>query len=288
MKKADAILCSDIHLREDQPTCRTDNFWEAQWQAIDFLSNLQKENNCIVIHGGDLFHHWKPSPYLLSTTIEHLPKQFYTILGQHDIPQHALNLFNKCGVRTLEEANKLKVLETCHWGQTPSNPSINIKNKKLLVWHHLAYIVSPFPGATGGQALSLLKKYNQFDLILTGDNHKTFIETYKGRILINPGSLTRQTAIQITHKPSVFLYYATDNTINQIYIPIKKDVISRQHIQIQEKRNMRIDAFVDKLNMGWEKGISFEDNLQQFFNTNKISKKVSSIIMKAIDKEVST
>ena len=192
MKKADAILCSDIHLREDQPTCRTDNFWEAQWQAIDFLANLQKENNCIVIHGGDLFHHWKPSPYLLSTTIEHLPKQFYTILGQHDIPQHALNLFNKCGVRTLEEANKLKVLETCHWGQTPSNPSINIKNRKLLVWHHLAYIVSPFPGATGGQALSLLKKYNQFDLILTGDNHKTFIETYEGRILINPGSLTRQ------------------------------------------------------------------------------------------------
>ena len=284
MKKVDAILCSDIHLRETQPTCRTDDFWKAQWQAIDYVASLQEKYNCVVLHAGDLFHHWKPSPYLLSTTIKHLPKQFYTILGQHDLPQHSFDLFDKCGVNTLQEAGKVEVLKTCHWGQTPTKEASFLfpdEERKILVWHHMTYIVAPFPGAQGGQALSLLKKYPQFDLIVTGDNHQTFTEQYKGRLLVNPGSLTRQTAAQINHKPCVFLYRAEDNTVEQVFLPIKQGVISREHIEIEEKRDMRIQAFVERLDTEWKSGVSFEDNLEKFFNKNTVKKDVQELVWKA-------
>ncbi|KKL99820.1 hypothetical protein LCGC14_1810530, partial [marine sediment metagenome] len=86
--KPDLILTSDWHLREDTPICRTDDFWSAQWNKVDQVMALQSKYDCPILHAGDLFHHWKPSPYLLSETIDHLQgSRFYTVYGQHDLPQ---------------------------------------------------------------------------------------------------------------------------------------------------------------------------------------------------------
>jgi hypothetical protein len=75
------ILCSDMHLREDTPTCWIGDFQQEQWIAVQFINHLQKKYKCPVIHGGDLFHHWKPSPWLLRMAMKYLPDQFYTIYG---------------------------------------------------------------------------------------------------------------------------------------------------------------------------------------------------------------
>ena len=104
MKKADGILCGDLHLTEDTPICRTDNFQEAQWRKLTFIKQLQEEHDCPVLCAGDLLDFWKPSPFLLSKIIEHLPKQFYTVLGNHDLPQHSLELLEKSGIYTLQMA----------------------------------------------------------------------------------------------------------------------------------------------------------------------------------------
>ena len=101
MKNPTAILTGDWHLREDSPTCRTDDFWTTQWEKVDFVSDLQKKYNCQVIHSGDLFNHWKPSPYLLNKTMRHIPKEFYTVYGNHDLPQHNIELADKCGINVL-------------------------------------------------------------------------------------------------------------------------------------------------------------------------------------------
>ena len=81
-KKADAILMSDPHLRLDIPLCREEEeFIPAQWSKWQFIKDLQKKHDCPVLCGGDLFHFWKPSPYLITKTIEHLPARFLTIYG---------------------------------------------------------------------------------------------------------------------------------------------------------------------------------------------------------------
>ena len=78
-KTPSAIFCSDMHLREDTPTCFIGDFQKEQWDAVDFIYDLQTKYNCEVYHAGDLFHTWKSSPWLLSMATQHLPKRFFTI-----------------------------------------------------------------------------------------------------------------------------------------------------------------------------------------------------------------
>jgi predicted phosphodiesterase len=279
------ILCSDFHLREDTPTCFTGDFQKEQWLSISFVSKLQEKYQCPVMHAGDLFHNWKPSPWLLTQTIALLPKQFYTIYGQHDLPQHNWELREKSGIKTLEIAKRVKVLDGVHYGQEPKEDihiDFPISGRSILVWHHMTYINPPYPGATGGNAISILKKYSQFSLICTGDNHQSFYTEYEGRLLVNPGNLTRQVADQADFQPRVALWYADTNSIEWVNIPIQKDVISREHIEIKEQRDARIDAFISKLDGDWVAGMSFEENLEAFFVKNETRDVVKEIIYKSI------
>jgi len=298
IKIPDAILTGDWHLREDVPTCFKGDWETEQWDSVVFVADLQKKYNCPVLHAGDLFHHWKPSPWLLSKCIELFPKEFHTIFGQHDLPQHNLQLEHKSGINTLRQAGIVKVLEGCHFGQEPDSEksSFLVFSEKfikgitmwpehhILVWHHLTYLQKPFPGASGGMAEGILRKYPQFDLIVTGDNHCSFTIEYKGRRLVNTGNLTRQSAAQIDFKPCVWLWYAEDNSVEQVYLPIQEGVISREHIDSKEQRNERIDAFVEELQSDWESNMNFEDNLKKCFIKNDISKEVQSLIYQAIEK----
>jgi len=285
-KHPSLIITSDWHLREDTPVCWTGDFDEEQWNSVLFVKRLQEQYSCPVVHAGDLYHHWKPSPYLLTRTIKYLPKRFYTIYGQHCLPQHNLDLAIKSGVNTLAEAGVLEVMGQVHYGQEPADISsicAGLPTQRILVWHHMTYITPPFPGATGGNATNILKKYSQFDLIITGDNHQSFSTTYQDRLLVNPGSLTRQTADQIDFQPRVALWYAETNTIEWVNIPVAKGVISREHIDKVEERDGRIEAFISRLDKEYEVGMSFEQNLEEFFAKNDVRDSVKQIIYKAIE-----
>jgi len=288
-----AILCSDMHLREDTPICWTGDFQKEQWSTVEYIAKLQRKYNCPVIHAGDLFHHWKSSPWLLSMVFDTLPEQFYTIYGQHDLPQHNIDLESKCGLYCLTVAGRIKLLPAAHYNQLPPKEgSLYFPNRtpdrRILVWHHLTYITKPFPGASDGQADSLLRKYPQFDLIVTGDNHQSFTTEYKGRVLVNPGCMTRQKTDEAEYKPSVYLWYAEDNSVERVYLPAQEGVISREHIEVKEQRDQRIQAFISRLNDDYEADISFEENLERFFKKNKIKDSIKDIIYKAIDNEKST
>jgi predicted phosphodiesterase len=278
-KNPTAILCGDIHLREDIPVCRLDDYEKAQWRKLDFISDLQKQYNCAVLHSGDLFHHWKPSPYLIAKTIEHIPNDFITCFGNHDLPQHNLELINKCGTNVLAQVNKVKIAGV-HFGQTPTQSTI----EGVLLWHVMTFKdKEPYLGCKESNAIKLLKMYPWAKLICTGDNHQTFIEEYEGRLLVNPGSMMRMTVSQIDHKPCVFLWYAETNTVEQVFLPIEEGVVTREHIVAREQRDERIDAFISKLSGDYKTELSFQDNLTMFFNTNEVSESVKQIIYKSID-----
>jgi DNA repair exonuclease SbcCD nuclease subunit len=285
MKKPSAILTSDWHLRETTPTCRTDDFWKAQWDKVDWIAELQKQYDCPVLHAGDLFHHWKPSPFLLSATIKHLPDKFVTIYGQHDLPQHSLELKEKSGIYVLEKAGKLRVLDEASWGQKPDKGSyfLPVTERHILVWHKFTYIgKDPWPGITSPKENELLKKYPQFDLILTGDNHQPFVVEWKGRLLVNPGCLTRQRASE-THEPRIYLWYAEQNQVEKVIVPHIKEAVTNEHIEVKKERDERMDAFIDSLEMEWDEELNFEENVKQFFNRNRVRKCVKEIILKAMD-----
>jgi len=290
IKKPNLVLCSDFHLRKDTLLCWTGDFQKEQWDSVDFVRNLQSKYDCPVIVAGDLFDKWYNSNDFLTTVMQHLPNQLYVIYGQHDLPNHSIDLAYKSSIDTLAEAGKVKILDECHYGQEPNKGSLFFPNREpdrtILIWHKLAYQKPPYPEATGGNAISILKKYHQFDLIVTGDNHLPFVEEYQGRLLVNPGCLTRQSVTEMNYKPRVYLWYADTNTVEPVYIPIQENVITREHIEIKEQRDARIDAFVSSFKDDYEIGLSFEQNLEEFFNKNQIRKEVKEvkeIIYKSIE-----
>jgi DNA repair exonuclease SbcCD nuclease subunit len=292
MKKADLILTSDWHLRETTPECRTDeNYLGALMTKVWYVKKLQEEHKCPVLHAGDLFHHWKPSPYLLSLTMSYLPDQFYTIYGQHDLPQHNWQKREYSGIHALEMAGKLKVLSGTHWGQVPESSSFDIpytrtEYRAVLVWHKMVWQGKRlWPGQTDPNSLHILKKHPEYDLILTGDNHKSFVEEHDGRLLVNPGSLSRQTAEQINYQPRIYLYYANENTVRSVDVPISKDVVSRVHIERSEDRDNRISAFIEKIDGQWEAEMNFEKNLEVYFQNNPTREEVKNIIYKSIEND---
>jgi predicted phosphodiesterase len=285
----DLILTADWHLREDTPVCYIGDWIKDQWDAVDFVRVLQYKYGCPVYHSGDLFHYWKPSPDLLSEASQRIPDDFFTVAGNHDLPMHSMELIKKSGLYNLMINNKALLLELgtdaegCSWNQLPSN-NVKFNPMKVLVWHVMTYQgAEPWPGCTDPKAMKLLRKYDAYNLIVTGDNHKSFVEVYEGRLLVNPGSLTRQTAAQIDHRPSVYLYYALTNTVKRVEIPIPDNVISREHLDFASEKNARIESFISKLNSNYQVSMNFEDNLERFRKKNKVKDSIMQIIYKSIE-----
>jgi predicted phosphodiesterase len=236
--------------------------------------------------------------------MEMLPNEFYTILGNHDLPQHNLELSYKCGVNTLREAGRLDIINGIywgvntlreagrlaiingiHWGEDPeTSPQhlMSVIGRKMVMWHVMNYQgKKPWPGCTDPSSASLIRKHPGYDLILTGHNHKPFVEEHEGRLLVNPGCITRQSASEL-HAPRVYLWYAATNIVKPVYLPIEEDVITREHLDEVKARDERIDAFISSLDDNWEAQVSFADNLQIFRQANNIRKSVFEIIYKAI------
>lgn len=283
--KVDLILTADWHLREDTPVCRTDNFWNAQWQKVDQIHSLQEKYDCPVLHAGDLYHHWKPSPLLLSMTAIHLPDKFYTVVGNHDLPQHNLDLIEKTGVYNLVVGGELKWFQKAgNFGQAPGKAFV-INDTRVAVWHQFVWDGKklPWPGCDEMTAEQVLKKYPQFDLIVTGDHHKPFIYEYKGRLLVNCGCLTRQTSDYANHKPCVWLWSEKTNTAKPYYLSIEDNVVTREHLEEKENREFRLNAFIERLSDNWEVGLTFEDNLTRFIDSNRLRKSVVDLIYKSLE-----
>lgn len=283
MKRANptAILTADWHLRDTRPVCRTDNFWDAQWRKVRFIQKLQSKYGCLVIHAGDLFDHWKPSPLLLSSALLNLPEQFWTIYGNHDLPQHSLDLSHKSGVHTLISANRVSLFDGTHWEQEPSKP-LEIEGRTLLVWHIMTYTgKSPWPDCPDPPAERLLKQYPDIDLILTGHNHKSFVIEKEGRLLVNPGLITRQKANEKDYEPSVYLWYAKTNRVERVIIPYTKDVIVGQ--EQEKKREQRYQAFIRHLKSEEHQLLSFKENLERFFKQYRTVPSVKKLILEKME-----
>lgn len=316
VEKADAILTADLHLTETTPVSRTDDYIEAQAKKLQFLKELSTENdNSPIICAGDVFDRWKASPWLCSFISRNLPSGlFITVPGNHDLPMHSFKYYDKSALSLLEIVlptsfvvlknekvsinslkNRLEIFGV-YYGGTPeftlSNANIQaLSNEtpshRVLILHELIWQNKPpFWASESKTSSEIIKKYkDDFDLIITGDNHESFIVEKDGVLLVNPGSMMRMTADQINFKPKCFLYYAEENKVVPVEFPIDSKVHNFEHINKKKERDKRIAAYIEKLESNFEGGLSFKKNLQVFFDENKISKKVRDVIWEHLETE---
>lgn len=312
--KPTAILTADWHLREDVPKCRLDDFGKTLTRKVRFIKDLQDQyDNIPILVAGDLFHRSKPRAQelsvgsqdfnLLTWCFQNLPDNMIVIAGQHDLPNHNLDLIGQSNLSVLATAGKIRYrsnnldfpdyigqrigLFYFPFGRKIENcASIEDSKFNVAMVHDMIYRRNQdyFPGIeeTGKEAHALLKKYD-YNLILSGDNHTPFVLQYENKLLVNPGSIYRSTAAQKDHKPRVYLWYAEENRVEPVFIPIDENVIDTSYIEIEKQKNEKIQDFAEKLQATDELDVNFSKNIQRYFRQNRTHKRVQEVVNSCIE-----
>lgn len=299
MANATAILCADLHFRSDVPKARTDDFQEAMWNKWRTVLKLAHENNnCPILIAGDLgdkpeWPNWLLEKFISEWMNYEVP--IIVIPGQHDLPGHNIEMIDRAALGVLSAAGVVNVL-TEEWENIneifsiysfPYNFPLVEKRYKIcedtinIAMTHQLVIEgneAEWKGQNMTTAMGLLKSFPDYDLILSGDNHQSFVAEHEGRLLINPGSMMRSTAAQISHRPRVFLWYAETNTYSAHYLPIKRNVLSRDHLEKVEEKERRMDAFILSVKNRQELKLSFEDNMEAHLVDNPVTESVENKI----------
>jgi len=100
-----ALCCADLHMREDQPLARTDNYQETQWGKFLFLLSVAESYVIPVLCAGDFFHKSKVSKQFEKKIIRQIEQSeidFYILPGNHDLPYHSLEHLNNSSLGILE------------------------------------------------------------------------------------------------------------------------------------------------------------------------------------------
>lgn len=234
------LITADLHLRDTRPTCRTDDFDKAQWDKMDYIAEVIRTKDLYWLDCGDLFHNAKPSYSLLS----HLLYWFKTrrvhidaaIVGNHDLPAHNLHQLDNSGWGVILQAGYIKrwlhdgIFETFlikddyHMDIIGVNYSENLDdfkwpndtNDAALLYHDMVFKseksrIADIPGLTAVQLYGKVPFYT----IFSGHNHQSFdwdpnkgvqVDYYCKKGVFNVGSMTRQSADQMEHIPSVMLW----------------------------------------------------------------------------------
>lgn len=307
-RPADAIIVSDIHLRDDTPICRTDDFVAARTRKVAWLRDLQKKHDsCPIICGGDVFDRWEVSSALEGWALRELPDGIITVPGQHDMPQHSLALYEKSSLHVLEAAGKITVLrgDDSGKGDWQAFDKFVVKGfpfgeefmgidgdtelRRVAIIHaYVAETVPPFieRGWTPDQLLAALPGY---DLVVAGDNHAPLDYGWKDRrgcqrLVVVPGAMMRMSADEADAHPRAYLWFAEENEVLLEFFPIEVDAVSREHLERREERDARLGAFVERLDGAEvDASLSFERNVEEQMNAVGTSEVVRQIVREAVD-----
>lgn len=311
MKRKNAptcILSADWHISLRTPLCRSDDYKQAQREKIEFVTSLARKYECSILLAGDVGDGATWGDELLNWTFEFLGlssnrNEVIAVPGQHDLLYHRIDKCFSRGLGVLNRARCVRVLDAeqsfrfskgCTVYPYPYSCPIRKRTEKeveagtkmSIALIHQMVIKSQkdviWPGQVAVSAKQLLKRFPEYNLIVSGDNHQPFVVEYEGRLLVNPGSLMRITAKQIDLKPRVYLWYAKENKVEPVYLPIKKGVISRKHLEKEVERDKRLVAYVKRLKDNYEIGMSFEKNAEEYFNKNPTHESVEERVWKGI------
>ena len=285
------LCCGDLHLRATAPRYRIDNYYETQMGKLKWIFELAREESCeAILQPGDFFDSPNIPNHVLSDVLELLYKYdhntVYTVFGQHDLryrnmENSALSVVEIAG-GVVTENTILVGGRIAIYGSSWEQPIPEVLNKdavNILLMHRMVVHEKPlWPGQTDyTKAGSFMKKYSDFDLVVSGDNHQSFIwaeydkETDEwGRWLINCGSMMRMTTAQQEHKPCVWVYDTETKEAIRHFIPIEKDVFSPEAVEIKE-RNKELEAFITTLKQDRSTMLSFDDNVAELVKAEQFS-----------------
>ncbi len=290
------IACADLHLRATKPILRVEtDFLSVCLNKVKQIVDLANEHEAEILIAGDLFHSCTV-PYIVLNSVaqclSYANKNVIFVDGQHDRENHTNNFINTPILSLYYMNHNFKFLQNEHtnevWGASWKQSVIptNLKKDILLVHKCITPSKPPFFLKDAISAKDMLKKYPNFKYIVTGDYHESFMTEYKGRFLINPGSMTRMKIDQLDHEPSVYLIDTSKEKVKRIKLKVKPieevfDLSKSEKDKDFKKFQEEIKELVESLKIK-AKNPKYKHILEQVIQQSKASKSVQKIIKESM------
>lgn len=251
------LACGDLHITESTPGMRTEDdfFYEVIVPKLEWLVATANEHEATICIAGDLFDKASTRYELtnkVSSILRNAAHRPIAVPGQHDMNYHSEKMIDT-PYYTLTESGIIEdinceiihrgelVFEGAGFGVAPSTtmPQEPDDPIDVLITHFCIAEKDPPWFLTGAMsALSYLKAYPAYKLIISGDYHVPHVTKYKGRLLVNCGPLFRKEKTQIDFKPVVHLIDTADNSCKSIKIPIRAGSTAFDLDKIEKSKSM--------------------------------------------------
>lgn len=287
------LIVGDLHLTEKQPDSRMDNFEETVIQKFEFILRTAYNEECeMILSPGDFTDSptasWRFfNRIVLAQNLYNIP--IYTVYGQHDLKYRnkgntfldALSYSCK-SFEILYSGDYLIKNEAsiCGASYNEEIPDPFSGEFKILLIHKMIVEDKLWAAQEDYEYSAHFLRKHKFDLIVSGDNHKSFMATSGNRFLFNCGSMTRMRADQIDHQPICIVFDTKDRSYKEIPIPIEKDVFKSK--EFEKELNVELTSFIEGLKEQEEVGLDFVNDLDSYCKANNISEEITNEIDEAM------
>ena len=288
---------SDLHLMAKNPVARLDDITVVQFEKLKYGLDWAYENEAKILQAGDFFHRprsWTLLPKVIDM-LYYYSKTIHCVYGQHDTYFYNEQTREATSLGILEKVGYVHCLDSvllrdedegvdlygASWGEDIPEPK-DKDNVNILVVHAPIATDPLFPDHQYTSAKRFLDKHRHYDFILCGDIHRKFHIEKDGRHLINTGPMLRFTAEQYSfeHSPSFVVYDTDTGEVEWHEIPHKpaNEVLTRQHIDNQERTSDMLEEFVQNLKESSITGVNLKENVQRYLKENPQSPEIQQIL----------
>jgi DNA repair exonuclease SbcCD nuclease subunit len=266
-------------------------------QKLQWIFTLSTEEECdVILQAGDFFDSPDQSNKAEITVMDMILNSrcpLITVFGQHDCAYRnrdntALQKFVVGEFLHIAGAEPFPIEDVHIYGASWEEEIPKVQDPEMtnvLIIHRMVTESGPeWPGQEGYiTAKNLLRQCKDYDLVLTGDNHKAFTGGKQfGNLLLNCGSLTRATVAQREHQPHVYIVNTDTGTWEKYFVPIPpiEEVMDLQTADEIKEKNEALEAFMAGLVQDNEVQLSFEENLRQLMIQNQTTENVCAYVHK--------
>jgi len=292
-------LISDLHLLSKLPENRTDDILERQWGKLEcVLSKCKAMGVNHLFQAGDFFdipRNWETLHRTITLLQRYTSVRIYCVEGQHDRYMRSdnsvtnLSLLHRLGLVTILKnsitfgsqfvVHGISFEDNMNIDKAMDEIELSTDNYNVLVIHAPISDTPLFDGHECSKANILIKKHKDFDLILCGDIHKSFVISNKDRMIVNTGSMVRKQRNEYnrTHEPHFLIMDIRNNNLSQYSIPYNSfDKAFSQREQIIESKVLT--EFIEAINMPVSDEMDVFKRIERFISDNNIEDGVTQEI----------
>jgi len=283
------LITGDWHIRQTTPQRRVDDYWETVRKKVNFIVDLAVKEGCkLILQPGDLFDSHRANDLLKRYLILRLKIRkikVITVFGQHDLRYHSSNTRNTplavlgaAGVVSLAYSEPIDFGDVhiygASWYEEIPEKVIDPDAFNILIMHKMVIENEKlWDGQDDHKLGNILLKTLPYNLIVSGDNHNSFLIGNNPKRLVNCGSLLRSNIDQINHKPVVYVFDTNTEVLERHWVPCEPfdQVFDMAKVSAEKERDKKMEAFVNKLTGEAElEGLDFIKNLHSFVGMNKL------------------